>query len=222
MKCPHCQVSVHESFESKVVFFSSRKAPNAYTSYKWQVKSMVCPSCTNDIITLVNGTGLSSSWDNIIAKDEKIIHPLGSSRNRPSHNVPEIFKNDYLEASAVIHISEKASAALSRRCLQNLIHNHLGIKEKDLNAEIKAIRDRGALPTEVADQLDHLREIGNFAAHPKKDAMTGEIIDVDTGEAEWSLNILDEIFDYCFDRPARIAQKKLDWESKKTKVKSAK
>jgi hypothetical protein len=37
--------------------------------------------------------------------------------------------------------------------------------------------------------LDAIRTIGNFAAHPIKSTSSGEIVDVEPGEAEW--------FKYC-------------------------
>jgi hypothetical protein len=181
---------------------------------------MTCPSCEKDIICLNKGDGHrdeSNTIDNI--KFQRMIFPDTGARQLPSGNVPDTFKNDYIEAAKVLHLSEKASAALSRRCLQNIIHNHLNVRARDLNAEIQLIRDQGKLPSDIVNQLDSLREIGNFSAHPKKDALTNEIIDVDTGEAEWALEILDEIFDYCFDRPARIAARKATWNSKKDKTK---
>jgi hypothetical protein len=218
MKCPHCQVAIHENFENKTSLYSGRKPHSQYQILKWIVELMTCPACHDDIIHLAEVLVPSSNPSYISSVvSQKMIYPEGASRSLPSTHVPEQFKKDYIEASKVIHLSEKASAALSRRCLQNIIHNHLGIKAKDLFTEIQSIRDQGKLPSDIADQLDQLREIGNFAAHPKKDSLTGEIIEVDAGEAEWALDILDEIFDYCFDRPARILSRKEVWESKKSK-----
>jgi hypothetical protein len=50
-------------------------------------------------------------------------------------DVPPEIAVDYVEACNVLPISAKASAALSRRCLQNMLHAD-GYKAKDLAKEI--------------------------------------------------------------------------------------
>lgn len=39
-------------------------------------------------------------------------------------------------------------------------------------------------------ELDAVRNIGNFAAHTQKSTVTGAILDVVPGEAEWNLDVL--------------------------------
>ncbi len=46
-----------------------------------------------------------------------------------------------------------------------------------------------------------IREIGNFAAHPTKNTNTGEIVEVEVGEAEWLLETLEGLFDHYFVLP---------------------
>ena len=103
----------------------------------------------------------------------------------------------------VITDSEKASAALSRRCLQHLLRETASIKKGDLANEIQQILDTKQLPGHLADQLDAIRNIGNFAAHPIKSTSTGEIIDVEPHEAEWQLDLLEGLFDFYFVQPAK-------------------
>ena len=55
--------------------------------------------------------------------------------------------------------------------------------------------------------LDQVRVIGNFSAHPLKDTNSGEIVDVEPGEAEWNLDVLDELFDFYYVKPAAIKAK---------------
>ena len=59
------------------------------------------------------------------------------------------------------------------------------------------------LPSHIADSLDAVRNIGNFAAHPAKSQATGEVVPVEPGEAEWTLDTLEELFDFYFVSPAR-------------------
>jgi hypothetical protein len=58
----------------------------------------------------------------------------------------------------------------------------------------------------LADDLDALRTVGNFAAHPMKSTNTGEVVDVEPGEAEWMLDLLDDVFDQYFVGPAKRAR----------------
>jgi hypothetical protein len=114
------------------------------------------------------------------------------------------FAEDYREASLTLEVSPKASAALSRRCLQNIIHDKAGIKMQNLAEEIDALIQRG-LPSALANNLHAVRKVGNFAAHPTKSNHTGQIVDVEPDEAEWLLEVLDGLFDYFFVQPARNA-----------------
>jgi hypothetical protein len=83
-----------------------------------------------------------------------------------------------------------------------------GVKPSSLDDEIQEIIDSNKLPTELANNLDYVRIIGNFAAHPIKSKNSGVIFDVEVGEAEYNLDIIEELFDFYFVRPARIKKKK--------------
>jgi hypothetical protein len=104
--------------------------------------------------------------------------------------------------------SPKASAALSRRCLQRLLRESAKVKPGDLAKEIQQVIDDGRLPSHLIESLDAVRNIGNFAAHPIKSKSTGEIMDVESGEAEWNLDVLESLFDYFFIQPALLKKKR--------------
>ncbi|AOP36638.1 hypothetical protein A0128_20380 [Leptospira tipperaryensis] len=142
-------------------------------------------------------------------KSETLIYPRSSSRTSISAElIPEQIFKDYTESANVLSISPKASAALSRRCLQNLIQNYAGIKGKSLDDEITQLISTGKLPTYITASIDAIRNIGNFAAHPKKSQQSGEIVEVETGEAEWTLDVLESLFDFYFIQPSIINEKK--------------
>jgi Domain of unknown function (DUF4145) len=107
--------------------------------------------------------------------------------------IPEKFARDFQEAHDTLAVSLKASAALSRRCLQNLIREKEGIVERSLFAEVDKLIKLNKLPKYLADDLDAIRQIGNFAAHPIKDSNSGEIVDVEPGEAEWTFRVLEDL-----------------------------
>lgn len=112
-----------------------------------------------------------------------------------------------MEACLVLVDSAKASAALSRRCLQHVLNTAGGATSKDLSPAINEVLAKGGIPSYVSDQLHAVRNIGNFAAHPMKDH-TGQIVEVEPGEAEWNLDVLESLFDFYYVEPARIQKKK--------------
>ena len=59
-----------------------------------------------------------------------------------------------------------------------------------------------------------MRAIGNFAAHPIKSEKTGEILSVESGEAELNLDVLEALFDFYFVQPTVVRKKKAALDEK--------
>jgi hypothetical protein len=137
-------------------------------------------------------------------------------RKRAPATVPRELQEDYNEACLVLADSPKASAALSRRCLQNILREYAKVKPQNLNNEIDNVIASNQLPSHLANDLHAIRAVGNFAAHPTKDTSTGEIVDVEPGEAEWLLDLLMGLFDFYFVSPAET-QKRRDALNEKLK-----
>jgi hypothetical protein len=70
--------------------------------------------------------------------------------------------SDYNEACVVLSDSTKASAALSRRCLQYILKEKVKTKSRDLADQIQEVIDRNLLPSEISEGLDAVRNIGNL------------------------------------------------------------
>jgi len=141
----------------------------------------------------------------IIFFSENMVYPLGSSRKPCPKEVPAEIAEDYKEACLVEHLSSKATAALARRCLQNMIHQQ-GIIKKNLSEEIDEAMK--TLPSHLSEAIDSIRLVGNFATHPIKSTNTGLIVDVEVGEAEWNLDVIEQLFDFYYVQPARTKLKK--------------
>jgi len=154
------------------------------------------------IVELINTVFRGSG--SLVAAEETVYlaRPKGVSRAPLPSEVPVEFAGDYTEACLVLSDSPKASAALSRRCLQHLLREKEPIKKGDLYDEIEEVLSSRNLPAYLGDDLDLVRVIGNFAAHPIKSKSTGEIFAVEPGEAEHLLNTLESLFDFYFVRPA--------------------
>lgn len=146
-----------------------------------------------------------------VIKNVLVYPKVGSYDNAPT-GVPQHIAEDFNEASLILNDSPKASAALSRRCLQTIIHEHFEIKKKNLSEEIDEVMKQ--VPPYISKQLDVIRQIGNFSAHPIKSQNTGEIVNVEIGEAEWCLDILQSLFEFCYVQP-KIAEEKMAKLNKK-------
>lgn len=205
MKCPHCLVEFHDKSETQFIdedidggwFYVRMRCPN--------------PNCERLVIFLVNGSVEGSGYYGYKLGEEKtriLIRPKVSSRPPLSPIVPEELADDYHEACLVLPDSPKASAALSRRCLQHLLRDTAGVRPSNLANEIQQVIDSGQLPSYLVEVIDVVRNIGNFAAHPIKSKSTGEIVPVEPGEAEWNLDVLEGLFDFYFVQPARIKTKR--------------
>jgi hypothetical protein len=165
------------------------------------VYSSMCPRCKKPIV-VAQITGKE--------KAQRLIHPFNVVRTVPDE-VPKQVKEDFAEAASVLPISEKASAALSRRCLQNMLTDR-GYKGKDLNEQIeKALKD---LPKRIGANLDAIRNIGNFAAHPMKYKTSGILVDVEPEEASWNLDVLEELFEYFYVQPKRAEERRKNLDAK--------
>jgi hypothetical protein len=165
----------------------------------YSITSHKCPECRKQIMWL-NKIEFVETADGLTQREvgeTALLFPKYPIKQIPGE-VPEELASDFREAYETLPTSAKASAALSRRCLQNLIRQQEGIVEKSLFAEIRQLLKRNKLPKYLADDLDSIRNVGNFAAHPIKDTNTGQIVEVEPGEAEWTLEVLEELLRFYF------------------------
>jgi hypothetical protein len=194
MKCPHCTVQIHPDFKTSHLNDGSSIGTEKRSTTSWLVKHMACPSCERAILLL------QKRISNLMPVDT-FIYPKSLLRQGASVVVPEDLREDFDEAVAVLDGSPKASAALSRRCLQGLLR-YQGYTQHDLAKAIDALLASNSLPISLARNVDAIRNIGNFAAHPTKDKNSGAIVPVEPHEAEWNLDVLEGLFDYYYVQPA--------------------
>ena len=121
--------------------------------------------------------------------------------------MPAEFTEDYGEACLILADSAKASAALSRRCLQHILREKASVKHGTLFSEIQEVINSNTLPAHITDILDVPRKLGNVAAHPIKESNSGTIVDVEPWEAEWCLEVIEALYDHYFVMPARNAER---------------
>jgi hypothetical protein len=204
MQCSHC-----------LQHFSVQKSSVALlpdVDGNWEVNWVKCPACDKIIVELLRRFVDRRDNKAVSALQTLRVYPRTSSRAPLSNDVPDEFAEDYREACLVLNDSPKASAALSRRCLQHLIHEKASIKKRNLDQEIDELIKQ--LPPYLANDVDAIRTVGNFAAHPLKSTTTGEIVPVEQGEADWLLDVLEGLFDFYFVGPAGAARKRAELNQK--------
>jgi hypothetical protein len=211
MKCLHCKIGIQETFAATRVAQYAQLNLNdgkLIPGEVWTAFHQRCPECHKVMIdfTSVRDGGVSQ-------RHTGYPHSSAGERDIPPE-VTSPFRDDLKEACTVLPLSAKASAALSRRCLQSVLKEKGGAKKKDLIDQIEEVIANGGIPTSTAEQLHAVRHIGNFAAHPTKSTITGEILDVEVGEAEWNLDVLEALFDLYFVQPAIAAKRKEELNKK--------
>ena len=209
MRCPHCLVTIFaQPWELSL---------GADLEFNWWIRTFLCPNCSRYVLQLMKeptlpgytgpppGTQVLASANAV----SSLVHPKATSRQPVPAEVPEEFTADYKEACLVLADSPKASAALSRRCLQHILQEKSGAKtQNNLAKTIGEVIDDPKTPRDVADSLDMVRNIGNFSAHPNKSTNTGEIVPVEPVEAEWCLEVIEMLFDLYFVRPSEIQRRR--------------
>lgn len=88
-----------------------------------------------------------------------------------------------------------------------------GYRQKTIAKQIDAVRNESVpdkrLPTVLLRIIDVVRQFGNFSAHEKKRLRTLQIINVEPGEAELCVEIVEGLFEHYYVRPV-VETEKLD------------
>lgn len=138
--------------------------------------------------------------------------------------IPPSLREDYAEACRIRDLSPKASATLSRRCLQGMIRDFCKISKGTLFEEIntlKALVDAAKAPAGVSldsvEAIDHIRGVGNIGAHMEKDI--NHIVPVDPQEAQLLIELIESLFEEWYvareKRASRFSEIKALADSKK-------
>lgn len=184
-KCPYCSSMIALSEDTHRRIISSFNAANTSMAninfYPDAIGTnfYVCPHCQSTSI-FIEGLGSDvqglSTW----------FKPNSTAIQFPEY-IPEAIRNDYEEACAIVYLSPKSSATLSRRCLQAMIRDFWDIKEPTLYKEISQLQ--GKVPATQWQVIDALRQIGNIGAHPEADV--NQIIDIEPEDATKLISIIE-------------------------------
>ena len=210
--CPRCNLNFTSKGENDCYVGTASEL-----EHYW-VLSDICPGCDHLVIwvgALENIFVEQKQSRNqhfslhIVPEDIRVttVFPRIPPRGPAPPEVPAEFTDDYGEACLILADSAKASAALSRRCLQHILREKASVKHGTLFSEIQEVINSNTLPAHITDILDVPRKLGNVAAHPMKESNSGTIVDVEPWEAEWCLEVIEALYDHYFVMPARNAER---------------
>lgn len=236
--CPYCnreQILTNNTTITHQRFFLNGEAPQFGT----QTTVVQCAGADCRKITARVWIG---PW-NYVGQNDKPDHtepplfsrrvlPEGESRPVPDF-VPKAIRDDYREACLIRDLSPKASATLSRRCLQGMIRDFakINVKSKRLFDEIEALEkavEAGSAPRGVSidsiEAITALRKVGNIGAHMEADIDL--IVDVDPGEAQTMIGLIESLIEDWYveshKRAARFALPVAVAEAKEAQLQAAK
>ncbi len=128
--------------------------------------------------------------------------PDSNAKPQPDY-IPEPIREDYYEACLIAEKSPKASATLSRRCLQGMIRDFWKIKKDRLIDEINALEER--VDGDTWNAIKAIKDFGNIGAHMEKDIDL--IIPVDPDEAQLLINMIEQLFEDWYIRQHQREQR---------------
>lgn len=187
-KCPYCHqnMSTHSGTVNHFYLSFDRNDNtihllDAIGSNSIIVTFYKCPECEKISIKC---DGVSMDLKNLHVN----ILPQSTAIKFPDY-IPLAIRQDYEEAHSILNLSPKASATLSRRCLQGMIRDFWGIKGKRLIDEINLLEEK--IPTAQWKVLNGVRRIGNIGAHMESDVNV--IVDIEPDEASKLIKLIEKL-----------------------------
>lgn len=178
--CPYCNRPCTVGKNDVKDLIGNGYISEEYGRYRAISRIIVCPNpeCRQQTVSLTIKQ-LEGQYDS----ETKTVYRwnlLPESAAKPFPNyIPQQILNDYEEACLIQNKSPKASATLSRRCLQGIIRDFWGVKKGRLVDEINALQEK--IDPITWDAINSVRHVGNIGAHMEKDVNL--IIDVESEEA---------------------------------------
>jgi hypothetical protein len=222
-RCPFCnhQAVIHDGEGGTLSSFRHEFGHN--NKYGYQAirgRVIVCPNdnCKEYTVEISLHNHVQTpphNWtDQMPAKRVWSLIPESEAKVFPSY-IPEAILADYREACLICNQSPKASATLSRRCLQGIIRDFWKIDETNLAAAVNAVR--GRMDSDTWEAIDSVRQIGNIGAHMEEDINL--LIDVAPEEARLLIGLIETLLSDWYvakhDRQQRMLKLKEVAEQKK-------
>ncbi|MDP8267523.1 MAG: DUF4145 domain-containing protein [Candidatus Tenebribacter davisii] len=225
--CPYCNSKTTIKGDNLRISKYDMTLNNADGIKQFTTKWIICPNdeCNKFTLTAFLHNLVESSVIGYYEQKELLntwnLIPGSYARVYPNY-IPEALIKDYQEACLIRDLSPKASATLSRRCIQGIIRDFWKITKSRLIDEISELEDK--IDSLTWKAIDAVRKVGNIGAHMEKDIDL--IIEVDPKEAELLINLIELLFEEWYIKKrerelklksiVKIAQNKTDQKKGKT------
>jgi len=170
-RCPYCNhdVTITDSNFSTDVHYFDERNKDGFLGISTQV--IVCPNkeCKEYTISAYLWSAERTNRGPKLTSESLFtwqLKPQSQAKTYPSY-IPKAIIDDYNEACLIKDLSPKASATLSRRCLQGIIRDFWGISKGRLIDELNELQGKTEPATWAA--IDAVRRIGNIGAHMERD-----------------------------------------------------
>jgi len=204
--CPHCghpQTATHANQESDYWKIQIGETAIGSLALHSHAKRCLNSECNKPLIEVSLWSSMPSETEGGTPKHGRFkswrLIPESSAKPQPDY-IPSPIVQDYTESCKIRDLSPKASAALSRRCLQGMIRDFCGISKNTLKAEIEALdalvkegKEPRGVSQDSVQAIDHVRGIGNIGAHMEKDINL--IVDIDPREAQVLIELIETLFE---------------------------
>ena len=194
--CPCCGNATTITQPNTVTSAAGVTAASEYGECRVIVRSIACPNTQCRGLFLTAGL-YQHATDNLgrpsigAVIETWQLKPRSNAKPQPDF-IPQEIRVNYLEACLIANDSPKASASMSRRCLQGIVRDYWRIpanKRGNLGSELSHIKD--SLDPDTWEAIQAVRAVGDIGAHMEKDVNL--IVDVEPSEAALLIALIETL-----------------------------
>ncbi len=190
--CPFCNADQTVTDEGRQITFADLTIENADGPRRLVTKFVVCPN------PACKEFSLSASLHTLEISGKRSYtgkHIKTWSLVPPSHAhafpvvLPRQVLEDYREACLAIEYSQKAAAALARRCLSEMLRDYWRVQPGRLGDEFRQIK--GQADPLTWEAIESVRRTGMIGA--RMDVEGADILEVEPGEAKMLIGLIETL-----------------------------
>lgn len=207
--CPFCNRDQTVTDEGRQITFADLTIDNADGPRRLVAKFVVCPNpeCRKfSLSASLHGLEVSGnrSYTGKHIKTWSLVPP--SRAHFFSVDIPQQVLQDYEEACIAVEFSPKVAAALSRRCLSEMLRDFWRVQPGMLGDEFRQIK--GTADPLTWEAIESVRKNGMIGG--RMDSEGAEILDTEPGEAELLIGLIETLIQDWYvsreDRRKRLAK----------------
>jgi len=192
--CPFCNGDLTVTDKGRQATFADLTIDNADGPRRLVVKFVVCPSpeCRRfSLIASLHDLEIvgNRSYTGKHLKTWALVPP-SRARSFPVALPPHILE-DYQEACLAVEFSQKVAAALSRRCLSNMLRDFWQVQPGSLSDEFRQIK--GTADPLTWEAIESIRRSGMIGARMESEG--AEILDTEPGEAKLLIGLIETLIE---------------------------